>query len=147
MNPADRVLLDTSVVMHLIRGNEVGQRMDREFQLASRADRPLLCVVSVGEALVLARIWGWPNDKIARLRELMAHLVIVDVRSEPVLGAYADIAHFAKTGGLGIGDNDCWIGAAAAATDSLLITNDRDFDPLESHLLRRVYVDPAPARS
>lgn len=41
MNTSERVLLDTSVALHLIRGNEVGQRMDREFQLASRADRPL----------------------------------------------------------------------------------------------------------
>jgi hypothetical protein len=63
--------------------------MDREFQLASRTDRPLLCIVSVGEALALARHWGWSEAKGGRLRELIAHLVIVDLRSEPVLDAYA----------------------------------------------------------
>lgn len=141
MNQADRVLLDTSVVMHLIRGNEVGRRMDGDHGLSSRPDRPLLCVVSVGEALTLARIWRWGSDKIGRLRELLAQLVVVDIRSEAVLEAYAGIAHFAKTTGHAIGDNDCWI-AAAVAADALLITNDRDFDPLEGRFLRRAYVDP-----
>jgi hypothetical protein len=44
------------------------------------------------------------------------------------------------TNGLGIGQNDCWIAAAARATDALLLTNDRDFDPLEGRFIRRAYV-------
>lgn len=57
MIPAGKlVLLDTTVLVELVRNREVGQRMDRDFALTTRADRPLISIVTVGEAMSLGAI-------------------------------------------------------------------------------------------
>lgn len=52
---SELLLLDTSIVIHLIRDNEVGKRVDAEFQIRHRPDRPLISVVTIGECLSLSR--------------------------------------------------------------------------------------------
>jgi tRNA(fMet)-specific endonuclease VapC len=49
------ILLDTNVVLHVVRGSEVAARIDAAVQLRSRAERALISVVTVGEALAFAR--------------------------------------------------------------------------------------------
>lgn len=136
------ILLDTSVVVHLARGNQAGQAIDRQFGLRERKERPLLSIVSVGELLSLARQWKWGEKKMERLRELVGELVVLDLQREPVLEKYAEIDAYCKANGLSVGNNDVWIAATAAAAGAILLTNDRDFDPLDSLFLRRIYFDP-----
>ena len=64
------------------------------------------------------------------------------MRSEPILGHYADIDSYCVSKGIKIGDNDTWIAATAAATGALLLTTDKDFDPLDGRFLRRHYIEP-----
>jgi tRNA(fMet)-specific endonuclease VapC len=136
------ILLDTSVVVHLARGNEIGQAMDRAYGLRERKERPLLSIVSVGELLSLATQWNWGEKKVQQLRELVGELVILDLQRQPILERYAAIDSYCKKNGLVIGNNDAWIAATAAAAGAMLLTNDRDFDPLDPQFLRRVYFDP-----
>jgi tRNA(fMet)-specific endonuclease VapC len=42
------LLLDTNIVIHLVRGSSVGQTVDSRFHLRSRAERPLVSVVTEG---------------------------------------------------------------------------------------------------
>jgi tRNA(fMet)-specific endonuclease VapC len=58
-----------------------------------------------------------------------------------VLDRYAQIDAHLKKSGRTLGKNDVWIAATAAATGALLLTNDKDFDPLDSLFLKHVYVD------
>jgi predicted nucleic acid-binding protein len=136
------ILLDTSVVVHLARGNPTGQAMDRYFGLRERKERPLLSIVSVGELLSFARQRNWGETKVGRLRELVAELVVLDLQREPVLERYADIDAYCKTNGLSVGNNDVWIAATAAAAGAILVTNDKDFDALDPRFVRRAYFDP-----
>jgi predicted nucleic acid-binding protein len=136
------LLLDTSVVVHLARGNAIGQAMDRQYGLRERRERPLLSVVSVGELLSLARQWSWGDTKVARLRELLAELVVLDLQREAILERYAEMDAWCKANGFAIGNNDLWIAATSAAAGAVLLTNDRDFDPLDPQFVRRLYFEP-----
>jgi tRNA(fMet)-specific endonuclease VapC len=42
-----------------------------------------------------------------------------------------------------MGENDVWIAAAARATNTRLLTTDRDFDHLHPTMLQRDWIDPA----
>lgn len=76
---------------------------------------------------------------------LFRELVVVDIRSDDVLRKFAEIDSWSKKNGRALGDNDTWIAATAAATGATLLTNDKDFDPLdENGFLTRIYVAPEP---
>lgn len=48
-------LLDTSVILPLVRGSELGRNIDQRFGLRNTKQRSLVSVVSLGEVRVLAR--------------------------------------------------------------------------------------------
>ncbi len=135
------VLLDTAVILHVVRGNETARRIDAAMNLSRRPERPLISIVSVGEALGFAEYRGWGEDKTTRLRALLEHLVPIDINSEIVLEAYAAMhAHLVRKGRV-LSDNDIWIAACALAASATLITTDKDFDPLNGEFIQRVYFD------
>ena len=134
------LLLDTNIILHLIRGKETARRVDELFQIRHRTERPLISIVSVGEALALSRKWAWGEQKRGDLEELMRELVIVDIRSRDVLDHFAELHSFTRSHGRIIGDNDLWIAATAAATGAHLITTDADFDILHPDRIRRTLI-------
>ncbi len=140
--PSRLLLLDTNIVIHLVRGGLLGQTIDRRFQLRARPERPLVSVVTLGEALAFARQHGWGAARIERLRELLRELVSVNLNSQAVLERYAEISDFLKRNGRTVSDNDVWIAACASAAEATLLTTDRDFDPLAGQYLDRVWIDP-----
>ncbi len=135
-------LLDTSILLHLIRGNATGLAVDATYGLRASLQRPLISVITVGETLALARRLRWGTEKQQRLLELLGELVIVDIRREPILQRYAEIDTYLVQHGHKIGDNDTWIAATAAATGATLLTSDKDFDALDSVFLTRTYIEP-----
>lgn len=134
MIPDDRlILLDTNVLVQLIRGNDIGQRIDEAFSLRDRTERPLISVVTVGEMLSLCHKLKWGKAKEQRLMGLVRNLVVVQLNQGSVLEKYAAIEFFSEkthTPARRMGKNDVWIAATAAATGSVLLTTDRDFDHL-----------------
>jgi tRNA(fMet)-specific endonuclease VapC len=87
MSTLSRLLLDTNIVIHLIRGDTTGQAVDSRFHLLARPDRPLVSVVTLGEALAFAHQRNWGTERIARLRDLMRELVPVNISPQPILVA------------------------------------------------------------
>jgi hypothetical protein len=77
----DPLLLDMGVVVLLCRGGDMGQRLDARYGISSRREVPLLSVISVGELLAFARNASWGGRKEARLHEVLANLVIVDIQA------------------------------------------------------------------
>lgn len=50
MIPPERlVLLDTNVLIHLVRGNAIGRAIDARYGLRARPERPLISMVTVGD--------------------------------------------------------------------------------------------------
>jgi tRNA(fMet)-specific endonuclease VapC len=139
--PPETVLLDTSVLVHLIRGNPIGRWIDSNL-LHSLAEAPLLSAVTVGETLALARRWDWGAQKVHRLEDLVRQYVVVDIGAKDVLSRYAEVDHVLRRMGNPIQQNDMWIAATAIASEAHLLTADRDFDLLHPHYLNRTWINP-----
>lgn len=136
-------LLDTNIIVHYIRGDEVAERVERKFQLRHRTERPLVSVVSVGEVRALIKKLGWGDAKRRKLLEFLRELVMVDLGSGSILDAYAELDHWTESRGQRMGQqNDLWIAATAKALDAHLVTTDKDFDTLHPAHLQRTWIDP-----
>ncbi|WP_441290165.1 type II toxin-antitoxin system VapC family toxin [Sorangium sp. KYC3313] len=133
--PEGPVVLDTNVVLQLVRGNEFGRALDAAFRLQARPLRPILSIVSVGELLAFAKRRAWGADRIDKLNQILKQLVVFDI-NRAIAERYAAIHTFLIGAGRTVGDNDVWIAATAAATSSLLITTDKDFEPLAGTFLQ-----------
>jgi predicted nucleic acid-binding protein len=103
----------------------------------------LISIVSVGELFSFAAQFGWGRGKTEALKRLIEELVVVDIRNQTVLEKYAAIDAYLVKKGRRIGDNDLWIAATTAAAGAVLLTSDKDFDPLHDVFLTRIYFDPA----
>ena len=137
---SELLLLDTNIVVHLIRDNEVAKRVDAAFQLRHRADRPLISIVTIGECLSLARQFRWGSSKVEALEALLREMVVVSIDSRPVLERFGEFHSWTKSIGRVLGHNDLWIAATAAATGAHLLTTDTDFDPLFPDRIQRTVI-------
>jgi tRNA(fMet)-specific endonuclease VapC len=122
--PDDLIVLDTNVILHLLRGKAAGQWIKQTYQLDSRIERPLVSMIAVGEILAIAERQNYGPQKQESLRNLLDELVIIEVKS-PIAEEYARIQALLQAQGLPIGENDTWIAATAKATGSTLLTSDR----------------------
>lgn len=129
------LLLDTNVVLHLVRGNDYGRRIDEAHNLHGRAERPLISIVTWGELLAFAKNHGWGVPRMDTLLKVVRQLVVVDITVE-IVEQYAIIRDFLWKRGATCGDNDAWIAATAAAMSAVLITTDADFDPLGAEIIQ-----------
>jgi tRNA(fMet)-specific endonuclease VapC len=137
------LLLDTNILIHLVRDNRIGRSIDARFRLRSGIERPLISIVTVGEALAFARKLNWGPSKTAILEDLFENaVVIVDISKDEVLRTYAEIEDLLRRKGRPIEQNDIWIAATAIASGAHLLTTDKDFDPLYPKILDRTWIDP-----
>jgi tRNA(fMet)-specific endonuclease VapC len=135
-------LLDTNILVHLVRSNRLGEVIDSRFQLRARTERPLVSVVTVGEALALSKKLSWGALKIRRLEGLLRQFILLDINSEEVLSTYAELDFFLQKSGRPIEQNDIWIAATTIVARAHLLTTDKDFDPLYPAHLDRTWIDP-----
>jgi tRNA(fMet)-specific endonuclease VapC len=68
------VLLDTNILVHLLRASSLGKRVAEVHGLLSKGHRPLVSVVTVGELLAFAKKRAWGAQKVSRLHELLRQL-------------------------------------------------------------------------
>jgi predicted nucleic acid-binding protein len=129
---APRYLLDTNILLHWVRNSRQADAIEKQFNLSVAPFRPLICEVSLGEMRAFSRSLNWGPAKIERFARLQRELAIVDISDSRVLDAYAELSTLARQSGWSIfkAKNDLWIGAAAFATASHLLTMDADFLPL-----------------
>lgn len=140
----DFVVLDTNVLVYLARGTRAGSRIESDYRLTDRAERPCISVVTVGEARSLALQWDWGAAKVQVLEELLRELVIVPISRQPIIQRYAEIDfHNRKVmkPARPVGKNDTWIAATASSLGGLLITSDTDFDHLATDYISLARVD------
>lgn len=133
--PDARIVLDTSVLVKLLQGKEAGARIASEYELGRRGSTPFISVVTVGELRAFSRSAKWGAEKRARLDDLLAELVIVDINSQDVLDAFADVSTYLRERGKTVGDNDRWIAATAKVLQATVLTTDRDFEGLNPELV------------
>lgn len=139
-------LLDTSVLLPLVRGKELGRFIDTTYRLRLQPNRHLICAVTHGEISTLADSNRWGAEKRAVLRHMLDSLVTIDVNPAPdMIESYVALLLAAHANPKGSqqnrGENDLWIAAAARASGATLLTMDKHFDQFHPHLLERIYID------
>ena len=143
---SDRLfLLDTNIVLALVRGGPLAEYVDETFELRAAKERPLISLVTHGEIRVLAHRNKWGKKKMAALDNALNNLVTVDINHPAVLDAYVEIDLYSQKhpkGARNMGKNDLWIAACAKAAGATLLTTDQDFDHLSPELLEVERVDP-----
>jgi predicted nucleic acid-binding protein len=84
-------LLDTNIVIHYSRAKIVGQKIESDYSLLTSPYRPLICVVTRGEALAFAKKRNWGQEKVAELQEILRQFVTVDINDPQIIEGYAEI--------------------------------------------------------
>ena len=139
------ILLDTNILIHLVRGNAIAQQV-KSYVGNLTEPQLFLSVVNIAEAESLVVQWKWPNDKVERLKKLMNSFIAIDIEqnNSEMLEAYVNIDAFSQgktnapngqplhNSSRNMGKNDLWIAATAYAMDAQLLTTDGDFDHLNT---------------
>lgn len=137
-----RFLLDTNILIHLIRGSALGQWIESQYALTGAAQVPLISSVTEGELRSFAICANWGKDKQRALQDLLSKFVIVPIELPGIMQAYAEIDAASTKQGRKMGKNDVWIAATAHVTGAQLLTTDKDFDHLTPALITRDWIDP-----
>lgn len=125
-----QLVLDTNILVYLLRGRRAGQMIERLYRVSQRSPRAIISVVTKGELKALAYKLDWGPDKHARLEAMLAGLPAADISHGAVYNAYADLDFKSASFGIRMGKNDLWIAATTLITAGVLLTTDGDFDHL-----------------
>lgn len=142
MPPPSGYLLDTNILLQLLRGNPIGQFVDRKYGLRSNLSNCVISVVTVGEMESLSRKFAWGAGRLAALKVMLNEVPWVDIDDVALLEIYGEIDHYSNNSGRPMGKNDVWIAATAHVTKLTLLTTDLDFDHLHGTYLSRIWIDP-----
>jgi len=141
-----RYLLDTSILLHLVRGG-VGSTAvieELEARLALFSGRNLVYVsyVTVAEIRAIARRNGWGLGRMTDLNDYLRRFPAFDIGGDEMLNAYVEIENYSHLEGRDMGSkNDLWIAATATVHQMTLITTDKDFDHLNGNFILVEYID------
>lgn len=127
----EQLVLDTNILVHLLRGKTAAQVIEREFAVSGRSPRAVISVVTKGELKSLAHKFGWNDHQHERLNAMLSGLPAADISHSSVWNAYAELDHTSTAHGIKMGKNDLWIAATTKVVGGVLLTTDGDFDHLE----------------
>src|SRR4051812_22825952 len=99
-------LLDTNIVLALIRANPLGESIDRDYTLRASLNRSMICVVTVAEMLSLVRQFNWGQSKRDELQVLMNEMVWLDINHPEILDAYGEVDYSSRKQSVTMGKND-----------------------------------------
>lgn len=141
----EKLLLDTNILVALVRGNEDAQRVQHYISTLTNPQL-FISVVNMVEAESLVVQWGWGSKKVDTLRKILKGLITIDIENSnlPLLEAYIHIDTYSKRkkpcpegnmlpqGAIIMGKNDLWLAATAHVLNATLLTMDGDFDHLNN---------------
>jgi tRNA(fMet)-specific endonuclease VapC len=138
-------VLDTNVLLALIRGKTLGAAIDTAYGLRASLQRHVVSIASEAEILVMADKNGWGDDKRAALKRMFEQLVIIPIDGQGIVSAYVQISAADRNwpeGSRNMGKNDIWIASTALHTSLPLLTTDKDFRFLDKNPIEVLWVDP-----
>jgi len=138
-------VLDTNVLLALIRGGELGSRIDQAYGFRGNFQRHVVSFASQAEISVLADRHSWGSAKRDALQGMFGQLVVVPIDGRPLLEAYVQISAADRnwnSGARNMGKNDLWIASTALVASLPLLTTDKDFLFLNNRPLQVFWIDP-----
>lgn len=135
-------LLDTNILVHQVRRDAIGARIQRVYTPLLVMPQPIISVVTEGELRSLAFQLGWGQEKTDQAHYLLSYFQRATIETDEILQAYTLIDTFSERMGRSMGKNDLWIAATAHVIGATLLSTDKDFDHLDGQFLKREWVDP-----
>lgn len=138
-------MLDTNIVLALVRGKALGQYIETTYALSTQPFRPLISIVTRAELYVLAAGNNWGASRREALQKALDNLTQIPIDSQEMVRAYVEVEDANRdhpSGRMNMGKNDIWIAATARVACARLLTTDTDFDHLNSHVIRCDFIDP-----
>ena len=136
-------LLDTNILVHYIRKDEISRRIDVDYSPFSPSNRVVVSIVSFGEIKSIAYQNGWGIKKIQLLENLLLTVLRADLTLD-IVDRYAEIDSYSQGvhptipaffSARNMGKNDLWIAATASILGATLLTTDADFEHLSNIFL------------
>jgi tRNA(fMet)-specific endonuclease VapC len=128
-------LLDTNILVHLIRGDATGQEIRRRYGLLMQEERPLLSIVTSAEIHSLALQWAWGEGPCEQMRFFLNAFRILPIQTPALIEAFSTLDAWSRQSGRKMGKNDLWIAATGVVEGANLLTTDNDFDHLSGTFL------------
>lgn len=131
------VVLDTSILVYILQGNERGRDFTTRYNLDDPQHDILISIVTVAELRTLAFTRQWGEKKLSRLDELLSTYHIINISDERIIESYINMKAYSrnqhptikrKGAAVKTSDNDLWIASSAHVISADVITNDNDFD-------------------
>ncbi|MCE7054807.1 type II toxin-antitoxin system VapC family toxin [Algoriphagus sp. AGSA1] len=134
-----KVLLDTSVILHYMRGDETFRKVEEDYNLLNDPSRIILIsAISIGEIAGFFLRRGYGNKQTERWRKLLEKSITlsIDGKDENLMEAFAELQAYSQNNhptlsagkSRTIGQNDLWIAATAKTIGATLFTKDPDFE-------------------
>lgn len=136
-------LLDTNILVHLVRGDAVGERIRATYTPTLVEPRPLISIITEGELRSLAYQFRWGKSKVEKALFYLSYFKRVSIDQPEIYEAYAVIDAYSLSVGQSMGKNDLWIAATAHVLGATILTTDFDFDHLDPQFLHREWIDPS----
>jgi tRNA(fMet)-specific endonuclease VapC len=142
-------LLDTNIVLNLIRDSPLSRQLRSDYSLFKTPQRLFISVVVEGEIESLALQNQWGTSKLQDLANYLNTFMIVDIRIKSIIKRYAEIDAYSNgklvnqplnISARNMGKNDLWIAATASVLNIPLMTTDNDFNHLDKVFLTLVKV-------
>ena len=139
----DLILLDTNIILQLVRKNIIGQKIESDYKIRHyHPNRSIISIITVGEMYALSLKFNWGKQKIARMNELLNAMVIIDISEPDIVENYARINYYSEKimkPARPMGQNDIWI--AATSLGAWLMTTDDDFEHLHPKYIQRIPIE------
>lgn len=148
------ILIDTCVVIHIIRRTTVGEKCIEVLQNLGEEINIILSVVSKGELEAFAKQRNWGASKLEKLNGIFTKVTCIDIQNtdQQLLDAYSMIDGYSKrkivdrnnellkSSAKKMGKNDLWIAATAYVLNIQLLTSDGDFDHLNGSIIKVIKI-------
>lgn len=137
-------VLDTNVLLALIRGNSLGATIDEAYGLRANLQRHIVSIASQAEIWVMADKHNWGEAKRNALRLMFEQLVVIPIDGQALVDSYVKISDADRNwpeGARNMGKNDLWIASTALHTGLALLTTDTDFVFLNNNPIQVLWID------
>lgn len=143
-------VLDTNIILLYLKDHPTKTLIEETYGPFLPENNPIISIVTVAEIRSIAAKNNWGEKRIKIVEEFMNELIVVEIRFNDLINAYAEIDAFSqgklkdrplKVTARNMGKNDLWIAATAHVTQSKLITTDRDFEHFAGEYFEVIIID------
>lgn len=99
-------VLNTNVLLHLIRGDQLRQHIKSIYDPTLAEPRPVISVVTAGELRSLALQFQWGKTKVDQALFYLSYFQRISIDQDPILDAYAALDAYSISIGRTLGKND-----------------------------------------